>query len=128
MAQYPTLSEMGIQTLDDIYKYTLRREGDQDVLKIYFKREKGSLLSRSKKFKFGRSTRTVRVDSSQHKYEDVSEMSPFLMKAIDELHQLVQKEHEREITKDRLLEDLDHLEKVMQNKLDELRRDLKQLK
>lgn len=128
MSSYPTLTEMGIPSVDEIYKYSLRQEGDVDVLKIYFRREKGSLLPRSKKFKFGRSHKTVRVDSSHDKYQEISEMSAFLMKAIDELHELVQHEHEVQDIRERLHADIDHLEKVVNNKLAEIRRDIDKIK
>ncbi|WP_421862343.1 DUF3461 family protein [Motiliproteus sp.] len=128
MSTYPTLTEMGIQSVEEIYKYSLRQEGDVDVLKVYFRREKGSLLPRSKKFKFGRSHKTVRVDSSHDKYQEISEMSAFLMKAIDELHDLVQHEHEVQDIRERLHADIDHLEKVVNNKLAEIRRDIDKIK
>ena len=130
MSDYPTLTEMGISadSIADVYKYSLRQEGLEDVLKVYFKRSKGSFLSKSKKFKFGRAAHTVRVDSSQDKYQEVSEMSPFLMKAIDELHKLVQHDHEITDIKERLLTDIDHLEKVMANKIRDLREDIEKLK
>ncbi|RDE24920.1 DUF3461 family protein [Motiliproteus coralliicola] len=128
MSSYPTLTEMGIPSVDEIYKYSLRQEGDVDVLKVYFRREKGSLLPRSKKFKFGRSHKTVRVDSSHDKYQEISEMSAFLMKAIDELHELVQHEHEVQDIRERLHADIDHLEKVVSNKLADIRRDIDKIK
>ena len=130
MSDYPTLTEMGISadSIADVYKYSLRQEGLEDVLKVYFKRNKGSFLPKSKKFKFGRAAHTVRVDSSQDKYQEVSEMSPFLMKAIDELHKLVQHDHEITDIKERLLTDIDHLEKVMANKIRDLREDIEKLK
>ena len=128
MSSYPTLTEMGIQTVDEIYKYSLRQEGDVDVLKVYFRREKGSLLPKSKKFKFGRSHKTVRVDSSHDKYQEITEMSSFLMKAVDELHELVKHEHEVLDIKERLHKDIDHLEKVVQSKLAEIRRDIEKIK
>lgn len=52
MSEFPTLNKMGITSVDQIDRYTLRHQGDTDVLKIYYKRPKGSLLSRSKKFSF----------------------------------------------------------------------------
>ena len=52
MSQHTTLTEMGITSFESISKYTLRQEGDFDILKIYYKREKGSFLPRSKKFRF----------------------------------------------------------------------------
>ena len=127
MSNYPTLTEMGVQSIEDIYKYSLRQEGENDVLKIYFRREKGSLLPKSKKFKFGRSHKTVRVDSSHDKYQEITEMSSFLMKAVDELHELVQHEHDVQNIKERLHSDIDHLEKVIQSKLAEIRRDIEKI-
>ena len=50
MTKYPKLTEMGITSFDSIKKYTLRQEGEFDILKVYYKREKGSFLPRSKKF------------------------------------------------------------------------------
>ncbi len=128
MSNYPTLVEMGITSIEDIYKYSLRQEGDNDVLKIYFRRAKGSLLPKSKKFKFGRAVNTHRVDSSTNKYREISEMSAFLMKAVDELHELVQHEHEVQDVKQRLIDDIDHLEKVMMSKLEDIRRDIERVK
>lgn len=124
MSNYPTLTEMGIQAFEDIVKYSLRQEGESDVLKVYFRREKGSLLPRSKKFKFGRSHKTVRVDSSQDKYQEITEMSAFLMKAVDELHDLVKHEHDVIDIKAKLRDDIDHLEKVVMSKLKDIRRDI----
>jgi hypothetical protein len=128
MSKYPTLTEMGIQSIEEIYKYSLRQEGNNDVLKVYFRRDKGSLLPKSKKFKFGRAHKTVRVDSSHDKYQEIEEMSSFLMKAIDELHNLVQHEHDVQTIKEKLNSDIDHLEKVFNAKLAEIRRDIDRLK
>ncbi|MFT5721985.1 MAG: hypothetical protein ACI9W6_002303 [Motiliproteus sp.] len=127
MSNYPALTEMGVQSVGDIVKYSLRQEGEGDVLKVYYRREKGSLLPRSKKFNFGRSYKTVRVDSSQDKYQEITEMSAFLMKAVDELHELVKHEHEVVDIKAKLCGDIDHLEKVVSSKLKEMRRDIEKL-
>jgi len=127
MDRYPTLSEMGITTHSDITKYTLRQEGHDDVLKIYFRREKGSLLPKSKKFKFGRHLKTVRVDSSRDKYQEISETAPYLLKAIDELHELVKHEHEVDDIRSKLLDDVTHLERVMLSKIAEIRRDIERI-
>ncbi|MEH6473930.1 MAG: DUF3461 family protein [Halopseudomonas sp.] len=127
MSNYPTLTEMGVQSVEDIVKYSLRQEGETDVLKVYFRREKGSLLPKSKKFKFGRSHKTVRVDSSHDKYHELTEMSAFLMKAVDELHELVQHEHDVHNIKERLRDDIDHLEKVVMSKLNDIRRDIEKI-
>ena len=85
---YPTLAEMGVSSFTDITKYIMRQEGGYDILKIYYKREKGSFLPRSKKFRFGRSTRTVMIDSGRQKWQEMREISPFLLRAITELNKL----------------------------------------
>lgn len=129
MSDFPCLIEMGIEkdAIRDINKFTLRQEGKEDILKIYFKRKPGSLLASSRKFRIGRAEHTVRVKDNPQGYVEAAPMSPFLMKAVDELNCLVKQEHNRELTKQRLIEDIEHLEKVMSNKLAELRQDLEAL-
>lgn len=129
MSDNPCLEEMGIDkdAIRDIYKFSLRQEGNEDILKIYFRRKPGSLLASSRKFRFGRADHTVRVKDDPMGYQEYSEISPFVRKAVDELNRLVKEEKSRELNKQRLLEDIDHLEKVMHNKLTELRKDLERL-
>ena len=43
MSKFPTLTKMGITSIDSIDKYTVQHQGEVDVLKIYYKRPKGSL-------------------------------------------------------------------------------------
>ena len=120
MAQNPTLTEMGITSFESINKYTLRQEGDFDILKIYYKREKGSFLPRSKKFRFGRATRTVMVDSGRQQWQEVSEISPFLLRALTELNKLAHEENKISASKESISEDLVHLERIMAEKLAEI--------
>ena len=127
MAQNPTLTEMGITSFESINKYTLRQEGDFDILKIYYKREKGSFLPRSKKFRFGRATRTVMVDSGRQQWQEVSEISPFLLRALTELNKLAHEENKISASKESISEDLVHLERIMAEKLAEIRAKIDQL-
>ena len=127
MAQNPTLTEMGITSFESINKYTLRQEGDFDILKIYYKREKGSFLPRSKKFRFGRATRTVMVDSGRQQWQEVSEISPFLLRALTELNKLAHEENKISASKESISEDLMHLERIMAEKLAEIRAKIDQL-
>ncbi|MGR7922644.1 hypothetical protein CGX12_05730 [Zobellella denitrificans] len=133
-AQYPTLEQMGITSFDNISKYRLRREARADVLKVYYHRPAGSLLSRSKKFTFARPQSGVPVEFQKtaqwHQLEDTS---PVLRQALVELHQLLKPDApaEDESTRDskqQLLEDLEHMERVMKAKLEELRRQIAALK
>jgi len=130
MSDYPTLNKMGIKSVENVNKYTLRQQGATDVLKIYYKRPKGSLLSRTKKFSFvrGRAGLPIEVRNSKA-FDKMDKMSPQLTLALQELKQL---DATRQTTaqvdpKQKFLSDLDHLEKVMTAKMDEIRRQIKEL-
>ena len=124
---YETLKELGVTDLDQIEKYTLRQEGDEDILKIYFKRKKGELFSHSMKFRHGRSKKMVQVDSGTQKYKEVSEISPTMQKLASELDQVVSHEVSVADFKQRILSNIDHMERVMKRKLDQLRADIDKL-
>lgn len=86
----PALQDMGINNAHEISGYTLRPEGSQrDVLKIKYKRAKGSFLPQSRTYKFGRSLKTVVADGGTARMEHTYEISPFLLKAVAELDSLV---------------------------------------
>ncbi|MGR0278239.1 DUF3461 family protein [Marinomonas dokdonensis] len=118
---YPTLESMGITSIQDIEKFTLRYEGGHDVLKVYYRREKGSLLPKSKKFKFGRSTKTVLADGGQQTYRQVQEPSLIVLRATEELSKIVGKQAEDKVSKEELIVELEHLEKVMSSKIKEIK-------
>lgn len=124
---YQTLESMGVTSFEDIEKFTLRYENGFDVLKVYYRREKGSLLPKSKKFKFGRSTKTVLADGGQQTYQQVKEPSLVVLRAVDELGKLVGKQHEDKLTKEDLVSELEHLEKVVTSKIEELKEKIAKL-
>ncbi len=125
---YDALSEMGITRFHEISHYTLRQEGpSRDILKVHYKRAKGSLLPESRKYKFGRSIKTVVADGGTSRMEDTYEISPFLLRAVSELDQLVAETDATVDTKTRLLEELAHLEHVMTNKVADLRAQINSL-
>jgi hypothetical protein len=130
MSDYPTLEKMGIKFIEDVDKYTLRHQGDSDVLKIYYKRAKGSFLSRSKKFTFVRGRRGIPMELRDTKtFENLAKISPQLLMALEELKKLNarRKEIEPIDPKQKFLSDLDHMEKVMTTKMDEIRRQINEL-
>lgn len=118
---YETLKSMGITSFDDIERFTLRYENSLDVLKVYYRREKGSLLPKSKKFKFGRASKTVLTDGGQQTYQEVKEPSLIVLRAVEELTQLVGKQHELKVTKEDLVKEIEHLERVVSDKLTEIK-------
>lgn len=122
------LNAVGVTDTDKIEKYTLRTEGYDDILKIYYKREKGDLFARSEKFKYPRQQKRVKVDSGTGSYMDTTEISPSLRKLVDELDSIARRVHVETDLKKKILDDLHHLEKVVQNKIEEIEADLKRLK
>jgi len=89
MSRFPTLTEMGINNPGEIERYSLNTTNNIDVLRIVYKRQKGSLLPTSKRFEFGRASKTVVADSGTQKTEIVHEISPFLRKAMKELDGII---------------------------------------
>lgn len=126
---YNNLKQLGIFTPETITHYTLRQEGVNDILKIYFQKEKGEFFARSLKFKYPRQRKTVTADSNGERYKEVKEINPVLLHIIDELDSLKlnQKNKEIDLTQ-KILTDLQHLQRVVANKIAEIEADVEQLK
>ncbi|MGY3928550.1 DUF3461 family protein [Aeromonas simiae] len=127
---YDNLKSLGIQDPDTIESYTLRQEANHDILKIYFKKQKGEFFAKSVKFKYPRQRKTILIDSGTHEYKDVTEINANLKYVVDELDSLTQGAHPPHINPDikqKILADLRHLEKVVQNKIREIEQDLEKL-
>ncbi len=121
---YESLKDLGVTDIEHIEKYSLRQEGDEDILKIYFKRKKGDIFAHSLKFRHGRAKKMVLIDSGRQEYKEISEISPTMQKLTQELDQVVSHEENLLEFKERILADVDHLEKVIQRKLSQLRDDI----
>jgi len=89
MSSFPTLSEMGINNPGEIERYSLNTTNNIDVLRIFYRRKKGSLLPTSKRFEFGRAKQSIVADSGTEKSELVHPISPFLQNAIKELDGII---------------------------------------
>ena len=108
--KYPALTEMGVTNPEDIIRYSLQNNNNIDVLRIVYKRKKGSLLPTSKKFRFGRSKKMVVTDSGTNKTTVIYEISPFVVKVTDELRNIVKAKHTCDEQKEIILEELHRLE------------------
>ncbi|ARD44887.1 DUF3461 family protein [Colwellia sp. PAMC 21821] len=131
MSEYPTLNKMGVTSVDNVDRYTLRHQGDIDVLKIYYKRPKGSFLSRTKKFSFVSGRKAIPLEARSSKaFDSIVDFSPQLASALKELKCLDAKRKESDPIdpKQKFISDLDHLEKVMTEKMDDIRRQINELK
>ncbi len=89
MSKFSTLSEMGINNPGEVERYSLNTTNNIDVLRIVYKRKKGSILPTSKRFEFGRSEKTVVADSGTGKTVILHVISPFLQKAMKELDEII---------------------------------------
>lgn len=87
---YENLKSLGIQDPASVDSYTLRQEANHDILKIYFKKQKGEFFAKSVKFKYPRQRKTMLVDSGTHEYKDVTEINANLKYVVDELDNLTQ--------------------------------------
>lgn len=115
--EYPALTEMGVTNPEDITRYSLQYINNIDVLRIVYKRKKGSLLPTSKKFRFGRSQKMVVTDSGTNKTSVIYEVSPFIAKVTDELHQIVKQKHTRKEQKDVILDEIRRLEEETHSRI-----------
>ena len=124
---YDNLKSLGITNPDEIDRYSLRQEANNDILKIYFQKDKGEFFAKSVKFKYPRQRKTVVADGVGQGYKEVQEISPNLRYVIDELDQICQRDRTEIDLKRKILDDLRHLESVVTNKISEIEADLEKL-
>ncbi|MEA1063662.1 DUF3461 family protein [Apirhabdus apintestini] len=124
---YKNLKSLGISNPQDIDRYNLRQEANNDILKIYFQKGKGEFFAKSVKFKYPRHRKTITAQETTHGYKEIHEISPNLRAIIDELDQICRREHSEIDLKRKILDDLHHLESVVTNKISEIEADLEKL-
>ncbi len=122
------LKHAGIVNEENIAHYSLRTETENDILKIYYTKQKGEIFQRSLKLKFPRQRKRVLVDSGLNRYEDTSEIDANLVHILKELDAITDKRMEEADMKGKILKDLRHLEKVVSHKIREIEADLERLK
>ncbi|MGR3913871.1 MAG: DUF3461 family protein [Gammaproteobacteria bacterium] len=115
--RYPTLTEMGINNPGEIERFSLNTINNTDILRIVYKRKKGSLLPASKRFRFGRAAKTVIADSGTRKTEVVHEISPFVQKAVRELEQILEAKSESVVQAKVIKEEVQRLHEEVASRL-----------
>ncbi|ANP75829.1 uncharacterized protein DUF3461 [Vibrio crassostreae] len=126
---YPNLTGLGIHEPKQIERYSLRQEAHKDILKIYFRKQKGELFAKSVKFKYPRQVKSVLVSGGNNQYKEVTEINRNLTLVIDELNKITKPTPTAEVdVKQKILTDLRHLEKVVSSKIAEIEADLEKLK
>jgi len=124
---YDNLKSLGITNPDEIDRYSLRQEANNDILKIYFQKDKGEFFAKSVKFKYPRQRKTIAADGTGQGFREVQEISPNLRYVIDELDRICLRDRIEVDLKHKILDDLRHLESVVSNKIAEIESDLEKL-
>ncbi|SFN45729.1 DUF3461 family protein [Xenorhabdus japonica] len=124
---YDNLKSLGITYPEDIDRYSLRQEANNDILKIYFRKDKGEFFAKSVKFKYPRQLKTISDDHSSQGYKEVKEINTNLRYVIEELDQICKHDQIEVDLKHKILDDLRHLEHVVANKIAEIEADLEKL-
>ncbi len=112
---------MGIENPEDVARYSLQTINNIDVLRIVYKRKKGSILPTSKKFRFGRSKKMIVTDSGTSSTKVIHEVSPFVIKVTDELHRLVTTKQSQKAQKEIILEEIIRLEEETNSRISYLK-------
>jgi len=123
----PHLKAIGVRNPEDIKRYSLRQEGEKDILKIYFRKSGMELLPRSSKFKFQRQQKRVSGGYQGETHTNLSEINPSLRSIITELDDLAIHANSDKEIKQQLLTDLKHLEAVVSNKIKEMEHKIERL-
>ena len=122
-----TLKEMGINNPSEISRYSLREENGEDVLRVYYKRAKGSLLPTSRKYSFGRSQKTIITDSGRPEYAEDPQISDVLQRVLKELDGIAKDANDRDVVKATIIDDIDHLDRYISTRIRQLRAQVEQL-
>ena len=117
MKDYPALEEIGISTPEKIERFSLQTVRNVDILRIVYKRKKGSLLHTSKKFRFGRAEKMVVTDSGTQATAVVHEISPFVIKLTDELRSIVKARQSQSAQKEIIMDEIRRLEEDSRSRI-----------
>jgi hypothetical protein len=121
MPEYKTLREMKVKRPDQIDRYSVQSVENTDVLRIVYKRKKGSFLPESKRFRFPRIKKTAMEDSGTRKIDIRWEVSPFLQKAVSELDHILESEISEKRRREIILDELRLLEEDAAHRIDYIR-------
>ncbi|WP_372882084.1 DUF3461 family protein [Psychromonas sp.] len=124
---YPNLKNIGVVNYENIDRYTLRQEADNDILKIYFRKASRQFIAKSLKFKFPRQRKKIHGEPGSNGFRNVSEINSTLRYVIRELDMLTNHVKEEKEIKEQLLSDLKHLESVVASKIKEMEEKIEKL-
>lgn len=120
---YPALANLGITRPHEISGYTLSSTNDEDTLRVKYKRQKGSLLPTARKYTFPRRP----MPGAQVNNQMLTEVSPALEDALNELSKLLSDERDSADRKAELLHELAEFESYIRVQLAEFREEIEKL-
>ncbi|MEM7193901.1 MAG: DUF3461 family protein [Pseudomonadota bacterium] len=115
MSNHSVLNDLGITNPEQIDRYSLQTIGNVDVLRVVYRRQKGSFRPDSKKFRFER-REVMRTDENGQSVVD-HEVAPIVTQAMAVLDPLVKAKHNREHTLELLHEELTRLEEEHEHRV-----------
>lgn len=122
---YPALKNLGINRPHEISGYTLSTHNDIDTLRIKYIRQKGSLLPTAKRFQFPRRPMPgIQVIPGE---TVMTEISPALEDALEELSLLLDQQQSAHDKKETLLKELDEFETYVSEQIKEFKAEIEQL-
>ena len=131
MAKYKTLGEMKIKNPLEIARYSVQTvehaDDHTDILRVVYKRKKGSFLPESKRFRFPRIKKTAIEDSGTRKMDIRWEVNPFLQKAVSELDQILSTDLSKKESRAIILDEVRRMEEDVKARGDYIRSLLKSI-
>lgn len=117
----PSLTEMGVLNPGQIVSYsTVHVSKDMDVLKIDYRREKGSFLPKHRRYEFKRISKPMPGNELKGADAIRYDISPILSKAISELDALLASNKQTVATKKSLQHELAVLNSEMNERIKHL--------
>jgi len=117
----PSLTEMGVLNPTQIAGYTtVHVTKDMDVLKIDYRREKGSFLPKHRRYEFKRISKPMAGNELKGADAIRYDISPILYKAIAELDALLANNKQTKATKTSLQRELADLNSEMHERIKHL--------
>lgn len=110
METYPNLTEMGVIHPQQIQKFSVSSLAYTDVLRVIYRRPKGSILPESKTFKFPRIQKKVTREGAPGGTEDVMASNPAFLAVLEELREITDAKNRKENTAAAIIEELRLLE------------------
>lgn len=110
MKTYPRLTEMGVLHPQQISNFSVNSIAYTDVLRIVYRRPKGSILPLTRTYKFPRVQKAAEIGVKKRKVKTVMESDPALREAVEELQDLMESKQQKQEVADSILEEIRLLE------------------